>query len=82
MSTVKLSVSINGSPSDFFSSWTSRSLSPFLFILAMGGVLESMPTCMISLFPIPRKIIKMFDAIGRNFLWQGKKKYHLVKWDV
>ncbi|KAG5631505.1 hypothetical protein H5410_003222 [Solanum commersonii] len=45
-----------------------------------------MPIYMMSLFPMPRKIIKKLDPMRRNFLWQGngegEQKFHLVKWDA
>lgn len=40
------------------------------------------PTCYMTLFPIPSKVLKQLDRIRRNFLWEGNKKdhkFHLVK---
>ena len=48
-------------------------------------VLDSLPTYVMSLFPIPSKVVKDIDSLRRNFLWQGnkiEKSYNLVKWMV
>jgi len=47
------------------------------------SVLDSLPTYVMSLFPIPGKVVKAIDSLRRNFLWQGnkiEKSYNLVKW--
>ncbi|CAN4082756.1 unnamed protein product [Withania somnifera] len=48
--------------------------------LALGGrltlinsVLDSLPTYVMSQFPIPTKVIKRLDKLRRDFLWQGNK---------
>ncbi|KAG5616309.1 hypothetical protein H5410_016133 [Solanum commersonii] len=58
--------------------------------LSMGGrltlinsVLDSIPTCCMSLFPIPSSILKKMDRLRRRFLWEGNiltHKYSLGKW--
>ncbi|WMV42466.1 hypothetical protein MTR67_035851 [Solanum verrucosum] len=56
--------------------WKSQYLSLGGRLSLINSVLDSMPTYMMSLFPIPD---------GRNFLWEGNsetKKFHLVKWDA
>ena len=38
-----------------------------------------------SIYLLPKTIVKALDKQRRTFFWQGggtKKKYHLVKWDV
>ncbi|KAG5569684.1 hypothetical protein H5410_059450 [Solanum commersonii] len=38
-----------------------------------------------SLFPLPKKVLKKLDKLRRNFLWHGCKDnngYNLVKWDT
>ncbi|WMV60016.1 hypothetical protein MTR67_053401 [Solanum verrucosum] len=38
-----------------------------------------------SLFPLPKKVLKKLDKLRRNFLWHGCKEnngYNLVKWDT
>lgn len=59
--------------------------------LSMGGrltliksVLDSIPTYYMSLFPIPKKVLKQLDKIRRDFLWEGNintHMFHLTKWD-
>ncbi|XP_009789469.1 uncharacterized protein [Nicotiana sylvestris] len=58
--------------------------------LSMGGrvtlinsVLDSIPTYIMSLFPMPSKVQKQLDKLRRSFLWEGNSeghKFHLVKW--
>ena len=51
----------------------------------INSVLDSLPTYMMSVFPIPKSVITRLDKIRRKFLWQGnseRKGYNLVKWDV
>ncbi|KAG5592147.1 hypothetical protein H5410_042661 [Solanum commersonii] len=48
------------------------------------NIMDALSSYMMSLFPIPTKVIKRLDAIRRNFLWQrseDKIKYHFVKWE-
>ena len=48
----------------------------------INSVLDSLPTCVMSLFPIPGKVVKAIDSLRRNILWQGnkiEKIYNLVK---
>nr|AAT40556.2 hypothetical protein SDM1_4t00019 [Solanum demissum] len=52
--------------------------------LSLGGM-DSLPTYVMSLFPIPSRIVKVLDALRRNFLWQGnkiEKGFNLVKWTI
>ena len=40
---------------------------------------------MMSVFPIPKRVIDRLEKIRRKFVWQGnneKRSYNLVKWDV
>nr|XP_009794949.1 PREDICTED: uncharacterized protein LOC104241713 [Nicotiana sylvestris] len=58
--------------------------------LSMGGrltfissVIDSIPTYFMSLYPMPSKVLKQLDKLGKNFLWKGNNeghKFHLVKW--
>jgi len=65
--------------------WKSQYLSFGGRLTLINSVLDSMPTYMMSIFPIPDRVIDRLDAIiRRNFLWEGNsdtKKFHLVKWD-
>jgi len=59
--------------------------------LSMGGrltlinsVLDSIPTYIMSMLPIPSKVQNQIDKIRRSFLWKGSyegHKFHLVKWE-
>uniref|UniRef100_A0A0V0IIW1 Putative ovule protein n=1 Tax=Solanum chacoense TaxID=4108 RepID=A0A0V0IIW1_SOLCH len=49
------------------------------------SVLDGLPTYMMSLFPIPKSIVKKINRMRRSFIWQGnkeKKGYNLVKWET
>ncbi|WMV07496.1 hypothetical protein MTR67_000881 [Solanum verrucosum] len=63
--------------------WKSQYLSLRGRLTLINSVLDSMPTYMMSLFPIPDGVIDRLDALRRNFRWEGNsetKKLHLVKW--
>ncbi|WMV22162.1 hypothetical protein MTR67_015547 [Solanum verrucosum] len=64
--------------------WKTQYLSMGGRLTLINSVLNALPTYMMSLFPIPARVIKKLDRIRRNFLWQGnneKKRFHLVKWE-
>lgn len=58
--------------------------------LSLGGrhtlinvVFDSLPTYVMSLFPLPAKLLKKLDKLRREFLWFGNKEgkgYYLVNW--
>ena len=65
--------------------WKSQYLSLGGRVTLINSVLDSLPTYVMSLFPIPGKVVKAIDSLRRNFLWQGnkiEKNYNLVKWMV
>jgi len=65
------------------SRWKAQYLSMGGRLVLINSVLDSLPTYMMSLFPIPARVIQRLDKIRRSFLWQGnkeKKVFHLVKW--
>lgn len=48
-------------------------------------MLDSLPTYLMSLFPLPAKVLKKLDRLRRDFLWHGCKEikgYNLVKWEI
>ena len=64
--------------------WKRQYLSLGGRLTLINSVLDSLPTYMMSLFPIPAKIISRLDRIRKKFLWQrnkDRKSYHLVKWE-
>ncbi|KAG5567883.1 hypothetical protein H5410_065101, partial [Solanum commersonii] len=62
--------------------WKSQYLSLGGRLTLINSVLDSMPTYMISLFPISDGVIERLDALRRNFLSKGNSettKFHLSK---
>lgn len=50
----------------------------------ISSVLDSIPTYIMSMLPIPSKVKNQIDKIRRSFLWKGSyedHKFHLVKWE-
>lgn len=66
------------------SRWKSQYLSLGGRVILINSVLDALPPCMMSLFPIPASVIKILDNIRRSFLWQEneKKCFYLVKWEA
>jgi hypothetical protein len=58
--------------------------------LSLGGRLTLLNSClsnvllyMLSIYPIPKSVIRKLDIQRRRLLWQGgisQKKFHLVDW--
>nr|XP_009594078.1 uncharacterized protein LOC104090636 [Nicotiana tomentosiformis] len=64
--------------------WKSQYLSLGGGVILINSVLDSLPTYLMSLFPMPMSVKKKLDRIRRDFLWEGNKdrrSFHLVKWD-
>ncbi|WMV36832.1 hypothetical protein MTR67_030217 [Solanum verrucosum] len=64
--------------------WKSQYLSMGGRLTLIKSVMDTLPTYMMSLFPIPGNIEKKINKLRRVFLWQGNKEklgYNLVKWD-
>lgn len=40
-------------------------------LILISSVLDSLPTYVMSLFPIPAKVVKKLDRLRRKFLWQA-----------
>lgn len=62
--------------------WKSQYLSTGGRFTLVSSVMDSIPSYMMSLFPIPASVTDRLDVVRRNFIWKGsedKKKYHLVK---
>ncbi|KAH0765964.1 hypothetical protein KY285_001835 [Solanum tuberosum] len=65
--------------------WKTQYLSIGGRLTLIKSVLDSLPTYVMSLFPLPKKVLKKLDKLRRNFLWHGCKEnngYNLVKWDT
>lgn len=63
--------------------WQMQCLSMGSRLTLISSVLDDLPTYLMSLFPIPGKVLKQIDKYRRNFLWEGNSKthkFHLVKW--
>jgi hypothetical protein len=49
----------------------------------LNSCLSNVPLYMLSIYPIPKSVIKKVDSLRRRLLWQGghvAKKIHLVDW--
>jgi len=55
------------------SGWKAQYLSLGGRLILINSVLDSLPTYVMSLFPIPGKVVENLDKLRRKFLWQGNK---------
>ncbi|XP_015078155.1 uncharacterized protein LOC107021959 [Solanum pennellii] len=65
--------------------WKSQYLSFGVRTILINSVLDSLPTYVMSLFPMPVKVEEILDILRRDFLWSGikeGKRIHLVKWQT
>lgn len=65
--------------------WKTQNLSFGGRLILINSVLDSLPTYMMTLFPIPARVVKRLDGIRRKFVWHGNKEwegFNLVKWKV
>ncbi|XP_049391971.1 uncharacterized protein LOC125856458 [Solanum stenotomum] len=65
--------------------WKSQYLSLGGRVVLINVVLDSLPTYVMCLFPIPSEVVKILDKLRRDFLWQGskiEKSFNLVKWSA
>lgn len=60
------------------SRWKAQSLFRGGRLILINSVLDSLPTYVLPLFPIPVKVEEQLDKLRINFLWQGN--YRLVNW--
>ena len=51
-------------------------------MILINSVPDSLPTYVMSLFPISAKVVKKLDKLRRNFPWKNNevKGYNLVNW--
>ncbi|WMV24691.1 hypothetical protein MTR67_018076 [Solanum verrucosum] len=56
------------------SRWKAQYLSLGGRVILINSVLDSLPTYVMSLFPIPPIVIKKLDRLRRNFLWKKGKE--------
>lgn len=64
------------------SKWKSQYLSLGGRLVLINAVLDSLPTYVMSMFPIPAVVVDKLDKLRRDFLWNGNKEdkgFHLVK---
>ncbi|WMV47514.1 hypothetical protein MTR67_040899 [Solanum verrucosum] len=65
--------------------WKAQYISLGGRVTLINFVLDSLPTYVMSLFPIPAKVEERLDKLRRDFLWLGNKEGkgpHLFKWQV
>ena len=60
--------------------WKSQYLSRGGRLTLINSVLDSLPTYMMSVFPIPKSVITRLDKIRRKFLWQGNSERKATTW--
>ncbi|XP_075080405.1 uncharacterized protein LOC142165916 [Nicotiana tabacum] len=92
ISSVRLSVLVNGSLCGFFGSsrdlrqgWQKRYLSKGSKEVLIKSTLSSMPTYYLYLLQAPVSITEKLERLQRNFLWDaadGTRKFHLVNWQT
>jgi hypothetical protein len=63
--------------------WQRASLSSGGKLILLDACLSNIPTYVMSMYLLPKTVIKKIDGTRKRFFWQGggvKKKYHFVKW--
>ena len=64
--------------------WKRQYISKGGRLILIRSVLSNMPTYLLSLFRIPKKVKIILEKIQRDFLWGGgssERKIHLINWD-
>ena len=64
--------------------WKRQYISKGGRLILIRSVLSNMPTYLLSLFRIPKKVKFRLEKIQRDFLWGGgssERKIHLINWD-
>ena len=54
--------------------WKAQYISLGGRVTLINSVLDSLPTYVMSLFPMPTKVKERLDKLRRDFLWTGVKK--------
>ena len=65
--------------------WKAQYISLGGRVTLINSVLDSLPTYVMSLFPMPSNVEERLDKLRRDFLWKGNKEgkgLHLVKWQT
>ena len=73
-----------GAQSESYEIWNNVVEKYEMKLTLINSVLDSLPTYMMSVVPIPKRVINKKNKIRRKFLWQGnneRRGYNLVKWD-
>jgi hypothetical protein len=53
-------------------------------VTLIKSTLSSLPTYLLSLFPMPASVVNRIEKLQRDFLWGGlgdEKRFHLLRWD-
>jgi len=65
--------------------WKGSSMSIARRSTLISSSLNNAPIYHMSIYLLPKTVIKELDKVSRTFFWQGvhtKRKYHLVKWEI
>jgi hypothetical protein len=82
---VKDRMSLNDKILKRLDGWQSTSLSYGGKLILLNACLSCIPTYAMSMYLLPKTVVKKIDIIRKRFFWRGganKRKYHLVKWAV
>jgi len=63
--------------------WKGGTLSLGGRITLLNACLSSMPLYSMSMYLLPKSVVRKIDVIRKRFFWQGstlRRKYHLMKW--
>ena len=64
--------------------WKCLYLSKGGLVTLIKSTLPSIPTYLLSLFPLPASVAHRLEKLQRDFLWGGigeEKRFHLIRWD-
>ncbi|WMV42288.1 hypothetical protein MTR67_035673 [Solanum verrucosum] len=62
--------------------WKAQYLSLGGRLILINSDLDSLPTYVMSLFPIPAKVVEKLDRLRRNLLWHGNKEGKEQGWNI
>nr|KYP33988.1 Putative ribonuclease H protein At1g65750 family [Cajanus cajan] len=60
--------------------WRSKNLSLAARVCLINSVLSGLPLYLISLFKMPKQVVRQLEKIQRNFLWGSKDETRKISW--